>query len=360
MLDQINNQKQMKILNKIGLCFLGLLLSSGMLFGGNPDRQGEAGASELLLNPWARSAGLHTMNTASISGLEAMRLNIAGLSRIDGRELVFANTRLYEGSTLKLNALGFAQRVGKSSAFGISLMSVDFGDIARTTTADPEGDGGIFSPSFFNLGIGYSYTYANKISVGFLFRGVSESLPNISAFGFALDAGVQYVTGENDNFRLGISLRNIGSPMRFGGEGLSFQGDNPEGTAQYLLTFDQRSEDFELPSVLNIGMSYDFYFTEKMILRSLVNFTSNAFSRDQIGGGLEFMYNDMVTLRAAYKSDFGDAGTFKDNIYSGVSAGASILLPFSTGGKSKIGVDYAYRATNPFRGTHNFSLRLMF
>ena len=26
---------------------------------GNPDRQGEAGAYELLMNPWARSAGLH-------------------------------------------------------------------------------------------------------------------------------------------------------------------------------------------------------------------------------------------------------------------------------------------------------------
>ncbi len=350
----------MKIYNKIAICTFSLIMASGLLFGGNPDRQGESGAAELLLNPWARSAGLHTMNTSSVTGLEAMRLNIAGLSRIDGQELVIANTRLYEGSTLKLNALGYAQRVGKSSAFGISIMSVDFGDIVRTTTQNPEGDGGVFSPSFFNLGIGYSYTYANRISVGFLFRGVSESLPNVSAFGFAIDAGVQYVTGEKDNFKLGISLRNIGSPMRFGGEGLSFQGDNPEGTAQFLLTFDQRSEKFELPSVLNIGISYDFYFSEKMMLRTMGNFTSNAFSRDQIGGGVEFIFNDMFTLRGGYKSDFGTAGSVKDNVYSGASAGASVLLPFSTGGKSKIGVDYAYRATNPFRGSHNFSIRLLF
>ena len=215
----------MKTFNKLSIGILSIIFFATSAFAGNPDRQGEAGAAELLLNPWAQSAGLHTMNTSSISGLEAMRLNIAGLSRIEGSELVFANTRLYEGSTLKLNALGYAQRVGKSSAFGISLMSVDFGDIARTTTANPEGDGGTFSPSFFNIGLGYSYTYENKISVGLLVRGVSESLPNVGAFGFAIDAGVQYVTGENDNFRLGISLRNVGSPMQFGGEGLSFQGD---------------------------------------------------------------------------------------------------------------------------------------
>ncbi|NNK89134.1 MAG: PorV/PorQ family protein, partial [Saprospiraceae bacterium] len=306
----------MKILTKLGLGLLGMLFIASTAYGGNPDRQGEAGAPELLLNPWAASSGLHTLNTSSISGLESMRLNIAGLSRLENRELIFANTRLYEGSTLKLNAFGYAQKVGESSAFGISLMSVDFGDIARTTTLDPEGDGGVFSPSFFNIGFGYSYTYENRISVGFLFRGVSESLPNISAFGFAVDAGVQYVTGPQDNFRLGISLRNIGSPMRFGGEGLSFQGDNPEGTAQYLLTYDQRSEKFELPSVLNIGISYDFHLNEKMMLRTLGNFTSNAFSRDQIGAGAEFVFNDMVTLRGAYKTDFGDAGAFKDNIYS--------------------------------------------
>jgi hypothetical protein len=348
----------MKIINKIGLVAFVISFSAAILFAGNPDRQGEAGAAELLLNPWARSAGLHTINTASITGIEAMRLNIAGLSRIEGSELVIANTRLYEGSTLKLNALGYAQRIGKSSAFGISLMSVDFGDIPVTTTFSPEGTGSTFSPSFFNLGIGYSYTYANKISVGFLFRGISESLANISAFGFGLDAGVQYVSGEKDNFRLGISLRNIGSPMKFGGEGLSFQGDNPGGIADYELTFDQRAEDFELPSVLNLGISYDFYFGEDLMVRAIGNFTSNAFSRDQLGGGLELSYNEMFTLRAAYKKDIGEATN--ENVYTGISAGASVELPFAKDSKNKIGVDYAYRATNPFRGSHNLSLRLMF
>ena len=30
-------------------------LTTVRIFGGNPDRQGEAGAYELLLNPWART-----------------------------------------------------------------------------------------------------------------------------------------------------------------------------------------------------------------------------------------------------------------------------------------------------------------
>lgn len=49
-----------------------------------------------------------------------------------------------------------------------------------------------------------------------LMRLVSESIQDVSASGFAIDAGVQYVAGPKDNFKLGISLRNIGSPMAFG------------------------------------------------------------------------------------------------------------------------------------------------
>lgn len=336
-----------------------LTLSLSTVHAGNPDRQGEAGASELLLNPWAKSAGLHTMTTSSISGVESMRLNVAGLGRIDGREVNVSNTRLFEGSTVKLNALGYAQKMG-NSAFGISLMAVDFGDIPVTTVGQPDGTGATFSPSFVNLGIAYSYTYENKISVGFLLRTISESTSDVSAFGFAIDAGVQYVSGEQDNFKLGISLRNVGSPMKFNGQGLAFQTSNPEGNVDFPLTVEQRSEDFELPSVLNIGISYDYYIAEKLMLRAVGNFTSNAFSRDQVGGGAELYFNEMFVLRGGYKKDIGSSGSSLNNVYTGVSAGASVDLPFNDSGKNKIGIDYAYRATNPFKGTHNFSVRFQF
>ncbi len=346
-----------------------LLLGAVSLQAGNPDRQGEAGAAELLLNPWARSAGLHTTNTASIMGVEAMRLNIAGLARINSRELVVANTRLFSGSETSINALGFANKVGESGAFGISLMAMDFGEIPVTTTSDPEGTGGTFSPAFFNLGVGYSYVYDNKISVGLLVRLVSESTSDVSALGFGIDAGVQYVTGPEDNFRLGISLRNIGSTMSFNGQGLATT-FTAEGGVE--LTGSQRSEDFELPSVLNIGLSYDFYVlrtsedagpgmgNQNLIVRAIGNFTSNAFSRDRIGGGVEVLFADKFAVRAAYRQPIGAIQANEEDIYTGFGGGASVELPFAKGSDSKIGLDYAYRATSPFRGTHNFSIRLAF
>jgi hypothetical protein len=51
-----------------------------VLMAGNPDRSGEAGASELLINPWAQSSGWYGLNIASVRGVEAPNINVAGLS----------------------------------------------------------------------------------------------------------------------------------------------------------------------------------------------------------------------------------------------------------------------------------------
>ena len=336
------------------ICFGGVTA-----FAGNPDRQGEAGAAELLLNPWARSAGLHSMSTASVSGIDAMRINVAGLSRINGGEFVVSNARLWEGSDIGINSLGFVTKAGKSGAFAVSLVAMDFGEIDITTTFQPEGTGGTYSPSFFNLGLGYSYTYENKISVGLLVRAISETLPDVSAGGFAIDAGVQYVSGDRDEFKLGIALRNIGSPMEFSGEGLTFRADVLDSDIAYPVTVAQRGEDFELPSLLNIGVSYDFYFGETDYLRMLTNFTSNAFARDDIGIGAEFSFRDIVVLRGAYKHAL-ESDVDERNIYTGFAGGISIDVPLKRAENRVVGIDYAYRTTNPFSGTHNFSLRFGF
>ena len=128
-------------------------------------------------------------------------------------EFVVAHTRLFEGTGIKINSLGLAQKMGEKGALGISLMAMDFGDIEVTTTGAPEGTGATFTPNFFNLGLSYSHTFDQKVSVGILLRGVSESISDVNAFGFAIDAGVQYVTGDKDNFKFGNALRNMGSPM---------------------------------------------------------------------------------------------------------------------------------------------------
>ena len=137
------------------LILVTLLVSISTSFAGNPDRVGQAGATELLINPWARSSGWNGANVSFISGVEAMRFNPAGVINIPNTEFICARTIWLSGSDIYINSFGFATAVGaaETGALGISIMSFDFGDIDITTVDQPEGGIGTYSPSFTNIGI---------------------------------------------------------------------------------------------------------------------------------------------------------------------------------------------------------------
>ncbi len=328
---------------------------------GNPDRQGQAGAYELLLNPWARTIGVHLTNTAYISGFEAMNLNIAGLGRTKGMEIGVGHSILFQGSGLGVNALGFATKIGKG-VFGVSLNALNFGNIPVTTNAQPEGTGATYSPTFFNVALGYAYQFDEKISVGIGVRFINEALADVSASGFSIDAGVQYATGTPEfpkRFQFGVSLRNIGSPMHFSGQGLSDQVSVTSTASPYVLRVSRNAANFELPSQLIIGASYDIMPQQKTKLMASANFTSNAFSRDELGAALVFSVNDLFVLRGAYRYEIGATSTdVNHSVYTGPSMGFSVNLPMAKNSDRTFSVDYGYLFSNPWSGTHCIAVRL--
>ncbi len=349
----------MKKLSTLIALLLMLVLVSTDVMAGNKDRSGQAGASELILNPWARSSGLHTMCTSHVKGLESMRLNPAGLVFVDKTEVIFANSMWFKGSGVSLNGFGLAQRVGETGVLGLNVVSMSFGELEVTTVNDPEAEiGATFRPQLLNLGLSYARSFSNSIHVGFLLRVINESIADATSSGMAFDMGIQYVTGPDDNIRFGISLRNIGTPMSFSGDGLATQLQSPQG---YNFTVDQRTAKYELPSALNIGFGYDFHFGDPHRLSLMGNFTSNSFTRDYIGGGLEYAFREMFMLRAGYRYEDGVTGALsleeRAAVYTGIAAGASIAVPFKEGGPA-VGIDYSYRMTNPYDGTHTVGVRI--
>lgn len=353
----------MKKLNNtfLSLSFIFCLFVSNESKGGNEDRVGQAGATELLINPFGRSAGWSGANTAMIRGLEAQFLNVAGLAFTKKTELVFANTRWLGGSGISINAFGLTQALGKNKTgtLGLGVTNMNFGNIPITTVDNPEGGIGTFSPSFTNIALSYSKEFSNSIYGGISVRVINERISDVNAAGVCFDAGVQYIAGKKENLRFGISLRNVGPRMKFNGDGLSFRGSIPLTGAS--LTVLQRNEPFELPSLLNIGGAYIFDLKNKNQITAALNFTSNSFSKDQFQFGAEYAYNKRFMVRAGYMLELGAPGTDKPlartSALSGPTAGFTVEVPISKSG-STFGLDYAYRATNPFSGVHTFGARI--
>jgi hypothetical protein len=342
------------------ILLLSLVLPMGNVKAGNPDRAGQAGATELLINPWARSSGWGGANSGGIHGLEAQFLNVAGTAFTKGTEAIFSHTNYMQGTGMSINAFGLSQKVGEAGVLGISIMSLSFGDIEVTTTELPEGGLGTYTPQFINMGISYAKTFSNSIYGGINFKIISESISNVNASGIAIDAGIQYVTGTNDdrnNVKFGIALKNVGTPLKFGGDGLSTRVQAPATSNNYQLTVEQRSTGFEIPSLLNIGATYDFNLALDHKLTVAANFTSNSFTNDLFIGGLEYRFRNNFMLRGGltYEKDvFSDVN--RTTVYTGPSAGVTIDLPMGKTGKS-FGIDYSFRATSPWDGVHSFGIR---
>ena len=367
-----------------------LLFSASVLslsaYAGNDTKRGQGGATELLVNPWARSSGMANSILAGVNGVEAMNLNVAGTSYTQGTDIMFASTRYLSGSDINITALGLTTKVSEFGVMGISFTGWSLGDFMETRFDQPEGTGATFSPNIFNIGMSYSQQFSEKITGGLLVRGLFQSIPNASASNIGIDAGIQYRTGGSDvtgdlkPFKIGVSLRNIGPRMIYRGDGFAATAriqdpDNQvdQSTAQPYVA------GFEMPATLAIGTSYDFYLNPLNRLTVAATFQSNSYTQDEYNLGLEYGFNDLFMVRTGFN---GQKNVFSDNertsLNSGLTAGLSVKAPLDQiftkenggeiGGEEEVAkpkkrfftIDYSYRSSNPYNGTHSLGLSLNF
>ncbi len=350
----------------IAICAIGVSFSS---IAGNKDRSGQAGAPEMLINPWARTTGLFGLNIACVGGLEAMKLNIAGLATDSASDLGVSHGVYLSGTGININNVGFAQNMGSVGVIGINIMSMSFGDIPTTDYFNPEGYG-TYHPQFLNVQLGYAKQFSTHINAGASATYVSEQINNISALGLAFDAGIQYVTGKRDNFHFGIALRNIGTNMRYTGPGFAISADQPQSSPTFAVTVNYPSDKFEMPTNLNIGASYDIFLDENHLkskesvpmhrLSVIANFTSNSFNNDYMGMGLEYGFKQLFMLRTAYRYESGIGDPAKTtSMYKGLAFGATVQTRIRGEKSPMLAFDYSFRPTDrPANGVHMISMRL--
>ena len=338
--------------NIFKVAFLTLIIFPSA-YAGNEDRVGSAGASHLLINPWARSSAIGDAGYAQINGLEATYSNIAGLAYTDKTQLKFNYSNWMGSAGISFNSAGIAQKVSESSAIAISIQSMNFGDIPITTVENPEGNIGFFSPRTNIFNVGYARKFSSSISGGINFKVISENISNLKANGVAIDAGIRYVTGEQEQLKFGITLRNIGPVMRYKGDGLAQQVEYV--STGFIASLEERSATFEMPSMLCIGGSYDFIFNESNKLNLAFGFTANSFFNDQYRVGLNYaMTNDKMAfnLRGGYVYEKNLLSVEnRSNALVGPTAGFSIDALVGQN-KTALGLEYCARFAGVFGTIH--------
>lgn len=343
---------------------LAMLVAVPTVFAGNKDRIGSNGGEQLKINPWARSSSFANANSASVGGIEATFLNVSGLAMTRKMDLNLSYNAWLGGSGVGISAFGYGQRTGEYSVVGAGFQTFDFGDIKRTTTDLPD-DAGTFNAQYSTFYLSYAREFSNSIYAGVTTKVVGEGISNAKASAVAFDFGIRYITGKNRNINFGIALNNIGGQLKFEGDGFSTKTslDNKE------FTVSQRTQGVELPSILNIGLTYDILIEElsnsdSTGIRAMhrvspaINFMSNSFGKDQISFGAEYAFKEFVMGRIGYLYEDKIADATQSTIaYTGLSAGVTVAMPVNKTGSS-LDIDYGYRATRNFNGVHTIGLRL--
>ena len=349
----------MKYIKRFVLTVAGAILVIGQSFAGNPERSGSAGATELLINPFARSAGWADVNLGGVRGSDAMFVNIAGLAFVTKTEIDFSNTQWLVNSGIQINSLTFAQRVGENGVLGIGLVSFDYGEWEITTEHQPLGTAGVISPSSLIINVGYSAKFTESIYGGVNIKAYNNSVSNMKTMGMCFDAGVQYIPESNDSWKFGVTLKNVGPSLKYKGDGMSVVLSVPTFGVPYNMSYESKSASYELPVQLAMGLSYDFRLAENHNLVGAVAFTSNSFEKDFFQLGAEYNFKNVFMVRMGYKAYTSNEEAGKSAL-TGLTGGFTAQIPTNKEEGTYLGLSYSYRTTNPFQGVHSVGLNVGF
>jgi hypothetical protein len=331
--------------------FLSGLLICSVSFAGTVKSHGTAGAAQLLIPVGAENVAVSGANIATVSGVEALFQNPAGIALFKGGMQAVASSMSYIAD-IKVTNFGIIYNVGKLGTFGASFKTLDFGDIPITTATETEGTGSFFSPSFLTIGLAYSKSFSDRVQFGVNFKLVSEKIQNTGASGMAVDLGVQYEFPEFPLF-IGVALKNLGSRMEYTGTDLE-QTLDPAGTESGTLQerFRIKSETFAMPTSFDLSVNYEVIPG----LMLLSGFTNNAYSSNTGSFAAKFLYNDFVWVAAGTQIDLVNSSDQPDDIEDdewdertqnvwGYTFGVGVSIPV---GDFKVGVGYSYRSVSDY------------
>ena len=341
-------------MNKKWFCVLSILcIISLPLHAQNELSKVATGTAQFLkLGAGARGTALGDAYTAMVKDVSAMYWNPAGLQKIGKISLGVAQTDLYAGITY--NFLGVSVPINSANSIGISVLHVSSGDIELTRVESPMGTGEFFDTGHTAVGLSFARSLTERFDLGITLKYISERLYREQASTIAFDVGSQFDTGIY-GLKIGMLLANFGGKMKFDGPDLNTKTSNPTTGASYDAGGRLKTEEWPIPLIFRLGLMIDLLGSDSKIMQSEKNRVTLALEGNDpvdhylhYNFGLEYEWNEILALRAGYKSGY-DAADYT----------AGFGLDFR-----KVGVnarlDYAFNNYGILGYVHNYSLEFHF
>lgn len=295
------------------LVFLLVIWTNTQLLG-DEETMDNTGAAFLTIDPFPRSSGMGSSCTGLSDGITSLYFNPGGLSLSRGDIISATHCEWFQG--MRFENLALSRNMGNKGTLGANVKGFYTGGMEKRSSDIPHPESS-FGAHFLDFGITYSRRFFYYLPIGFSLRGIYESIDEYTAVGGCLDFGLVYLTGI-DGLQIGISVKNIGSDMKF------------------------REEEFKLPGTIRIGAGYTTMGDNLII-------TSDIFKRGKndavVNIGSELSILNSLRLRMGIngeaKKDMGEA--------TGISMGAGFTI-------GDIIIDYGFVNYNYLGMTHRFGI----
>lgn len=319
----------------------GIAVSS---YAGDRTRKGTSGADQLLIPVGAKSIATGGAFLSRVTGVESIYYNPAGLDLMTGTQAMFDYMNYVADIGQAYFAIG--TQLGDFGSIALTYKTLDFGDIPVTTFDNPDGTGQFYSPNFFVAGLTYSKSVTDRVSAGFNFKIINESIMQTSATGLAIDFGVQYKF--NNSFSLAAAVKNIGTNMQYTGDDLKIRTEVPgSGYASGNGLYQADAESFEIPSYFELSVAYDYFMSDDNQLAIGTTFRNNNNFEDQMMFGMEYGFLNTFFLRGGYDLllQNNDQSIYDYTLGAGIN--------YETSGGITIGFDYAFRNVKEFESANH-------
>lgn len=302
------------------------------------DRAGTSGFQFLKIPVDARSAAMSQAVATNAMDASSLYWNPALVAQIPAKTVVgFSHTSYH--ADVKLNYAALARDVG-SLTFGLSLHTMDSGEMDVTTEFQPFGTGETFKVIDMSVGLTVAQQLTDLFSYGVTARYVEEGVASVTHQTLVLDAGIFYRVGTTGT-TMAVSIRGFG-----------FDSSGDGQIERTVVSGDgvRIEDDFEAitpATTFLMGISYDVFHgagDDRSLLFSvqLNNPNDNA---ESYNVGVEYVWNSMLALRTGYRLGVEELNA--------PSAGFGLMLP---GVGPDVRFDYGFNQLERLGSVHRISL----
>ncbi|NIT51894.1 MAG: PorV/PorQ family protein [candidate division Zixibacteria bacterium] len=328
------------------IIFLVLSLS-GMVHSQNVDYAGTSAVNFLKIGVGARAMSMGDASITLAEDASALFWNPGAISRIPQNSVNLSTINWLVDT--RVTYAGAILHAGLWGTFGIDLDFFSSGDIEETTLQQQDGTGRFFNASDVQVGISYGRNMTDRFSVGMKVKYIQERLSNVDASSFAFDIGAVFITSFLNDLRIGATLTNFGSKMKFGGRDLSVIYEVPGSPSGKEIPANLETLDWELPLLFRFGLSNYIYQNEDFSLLGAMDVVDSRDHDARFNVGGELGIYESLYVRGGYKFNY-DETTF--------ALGAGFNLQRILNWNANL--DYSYLDFGRFDPVNQFSLVLGF